>query len=154
MKTIGIIGSSEYMRSRFCLVGSFTKRKNSRAIRLKCSGREILHQPVIDPCNRHFYSINIGMIEEPEPVGRPGDNMALLRTLLIPTNNRVRDPVVGVRTYARPRLNPAGFVNLIHILVFASYGYRPSPAFIKFSLGSEFTGRGATRTTTIGSCHD
>ena len=82
------------------------------------------------------------MIDEPEPVGRPGDNMALLRTLLIPTNNRVRDPVVGVRTYARPRLNPAGFVNLIHILVFASYGYRPSPAFIKFSSGQSLPAAG------------
>ena len=35
---------------------------------------------------------------KPEPVGRPGDNMALLHTLLIPTNYRVRDPVIGVRT--------------------------------------------------------
>lgn len=98
MKTIGIIGSSESKQSRYCSIGSFAKKKYFRPIRLKYSGREILHQPVIDPCHRHFYSVNIGMIDEPEPVGRPGDNMALLPTLLIPTNNRVRDPVIGVRT--------------------------------------------------------
>jgi len=96
MQTIGILGAANPCDPDFA--PRVLREEKIWAMRLKYSGREILHQPVIDPCHRHFYSINIGMIDEPEPVGRPGDNMVLLHTLLIPTNDRVRDPVIGVRT--------------------------------------------------------